>query len=92
MTARNTSRRISPTTDAGLIWNDNLIPDPMSKIKQGLWYQCKKSHPYFTEGNYYYAPSDDTLNDNRNRQYLLMPCERSHFGKGEVIRIASPRR
>ena len=31
----------------------------MTKIKQGLWYQCKKSHPYFTEGNYYYAPSDD---------------------------------
>ena len=62
----------------------------MTKIKQGLWYQCKKSHPYFTEGNYYYAPSDDTLNDNRNRPYLVMPCERSHFGKGEVIRIASP--
>ena len=61
----------------------------MATIKQGLWYQCKKSHPYFTEGNYYYAPSDDTLNDNRNRPYLVMPCERSHFGKGEVIRIAS---
>ena len=54
----------------------------MATIKQGLWYQCKKSHPYFTEGNYYYAPSDDTLNDNRNRPYLVMPCERSHFGKG----------
>ena len=64
----------------------------MATIKQGLWYQCKKSHPYFTEGNYYYAPSDDTLNDNRNRPYLVMPCERSHFGKGEVIRIASPQR
>ena len=64
----------------------------MATIKQGLWYQCKKSHPYFTEGNYYYSPSDDTLNDNRNRPYLVMPCERSHFGKGEVIRIASPQR
>ena len=31
----------------------------MATIKQGLWYQCKKSHPYFTEGNYYYAPSDE---------------------------------
>ena len=57
----------------------------MATIKQGLWYQCKKSHPYFTEGNYYYSHSDDTLNDNRNRPYLVMPCERSHFGKGEVI-------
>ena len=66
-----------------------MIRQTMTKIKQGLWYQCKKSHPYFTEGNYYYAPSDDTLNDNRNRPYLVMPCERSHFGKGEVIRIAS---
>ena len=54
----------------------------MATIKQGLWYQCKKSHPYFTEGNYYYAPSDDTVLDNcMGSGTTAVACikERRHF-------------
>lgn len=61
------------------------------KIKQGLWYQCVKEHPRFTAGNYYYAPDDDTLNCDSCKPYAVLPCEASHFGKGEIIKIAEPK-
>lgn len=59
------------------------------RIKQGLWYLCRHSHGAFTKGNYYYAPSDGKLNDDRNKPATADYPD--YFGPGNIFRIATPK-
>ena len=61
------------------------------KIIKGLWYQCKRSHSNFTEGNWYYSPANGCLNADDNHSHPVSRLHQAHFTGGEEWRINVPK-
>jgi hypothetical protein len=61
------------------------------KIIKGLWYQCKLSHSYFTEGNWYYSPANGCLNADDNKPHRVYGFHQKYFTGGEEWRINVPK-
>jgi hypothetical protein len=57
------------------------------KIIKGLWYQCGKSHSYFTEGNWYYSPEDNYLNGDNDKPSYVYGFRQKYFTDVQEIRI-----